>query len=76
MFNNNEVSWSDKLQIKMRELDDALRQASDDAINRQVQKYMGHVRDNNRKIVELTQKIEEIESKTLREVSDEELKRL
>ena len=54
MFNNNEVSWSDKLQIKMRELDDALTQASDDAINRQVQKYMGHVRDNNRKIVELT----------------------
>ena len=36
MFSNNEVSWGDKLKIKLRELDDALRQASDDSINRQV----------------------------------------
>jgi len=34
MFDNNETSWEDKLKIKMRELDDALKQASDDSINR------------------------------------------
>jgi len=39
----------------MRELDDAMRQASDASINKQVQANMQQVRDKNKKIVELTQ---------------------
>ena len=38
--NNTELSWDDKLVIKMRELDDAMRQSSEQSITKMVQNYM------------------------------------
>jgi hypothetical protein len=60
----------------MRELDDAMRQASDESINQQVQKYSEMVRDKNHQIISLTQKKEEVESKMKQGVSDADLKDL
>jgi hypothetical protein len=40
LLNNTELSWEDKLIVKMRELDDAMRQSSEESINKQVQQYM------------------------------------
>ena len=36
LLNNTELSWEDKLTVKMRELDDAMRQSSEESINKQV----------------------------------------
>jgi hypothetical protein len=47
----------------MKELDDAMRQSSDESINQQVQKYSQMVRDKNSQIISMTQKKEELESK-------------
>ena len=47
----------------MRELDDAMRQSSDESINQQVQKYSQMVREKNSHIIDMTQKKEELESK-------------
>jgi len=40
LLNNTELSWDDKLVIKMRELDDAMKQSSEESINVQVQTYL------------------------------------
>ena len=53
-----------------------MRQASDASINMQVQRNMQQIREKNKQIVELTQQYEEIESKMLQEVKDEELQKL
>jgi hypothetical protein len=74
--NNTELSWDDKLVIKMRELDDAMRQSSEQSITKMVQKYMQQIRDMNQQIVVLTQEKEEIESKLLLEVPDSALNSL
>lgn len=74
--NDAVLSWNDTLDEKMRELDDALRKASDDSINRQVQLYLQQVRIKNKAIIELTQRKEEIESKMLQEVPEEKLRAL
>lgn len=60
----------------MRDLDDAMRQASDISINLQVQNNMEQIRTKNKVIVELTRKKEEFESKKLREIQDAELQEL
>jgi hypothetical protein len=60
----------------MRELDDAMKQASDESINDQVQKNIQRIRDINKQIVELTQKKEEIESRMRKEVNERDLKEL
>ena len=60
----------------MRELDDAMRQASDESINKQVQKYLQKVRDQNKDIVIVTQAKEEIESKMKEDVNEDDLKEL
>ena len=49
----------------MRELDDAMRQSSEESINKQVQNYMQQIREMNKDIVQVTQEKEEIESKML-----------
>lgn len=36
LLNNTELSWDDKLVVKMRELDDAMKQSSEESINMQV----------------------------------------
>ena len=41
-----------------------------------MQKYLEQVREKNKQIVELTKEVEEIESKKLKEVSDEDLRKL
>jgi hypothetical protein len=69
--NNTELSWEDKLVIKMRELDDAMRQSSEMSITKMVQNYMQQIRDMNEQIVVLTKDKEEIESKLLLAVPDE-----
>jgi hypothetical protein len=33
LHNNMEINWDDKLVVKMRELEDALRQSSEESIN-------------------------------------------
>lgn len=53
-----------------------MRQASDESINQQVQKYSQHVRDKNEQITQLTQRKEEIESKMQQNVSEADLKAL
>ena len=53
-----------------------MRQASDESINQQVQKYSEMVRDKNHQIISLTQKKEEVESKMKQGVSDADLKDL
>lgn len=60
----------------MRELDDAMRQASEESVNTQVQKYLQKVRDQNKDIVIVTQAKEEIESKMKNDVNEQELKNL
>jgi len=76
LLNNTELSWEDKLVVKMRELDDAMRQSSEKSINKQVQTYLEQVKEKNKQIVSLTQKKEKIESTMLKEVSETELKNL
>ena len=76
LLNNTELSWDDKLIVKMRELDDAMRQASEQSVNKQVQKYLQKVRDQNKDIVIVTQAKEEIESKMKNDVNEQELKEL
>jgi threonine aldolase len=73
LMNNTALSWEDKLVEKMKELDNAMKQASDASINQQVQGNMVQIREKNRQIVELTRQKEEVESKMLQEVSDKEL---
>ncbi len=48
------MTWDDKLIVKMRELDDAIRQASEQSVNLQVQKYLQKVRDQNQEIVSVS----------------------
>lgn len=76
LLNNTELSWDDQLIVKMRELDDAMRQASEESVNTQVQKYLQKVRDQNKDIVIVTQAKEEIESKMKNDVNEQELKDL
>lgn len=54
LLNNTELSWEDKLIVKMRELDDAMRQSSEESINKQVQQYMQQIREMNKDIVLVT----------------------
>jgi hypothetical protein len=44
---NLEMSWEDKLVVKMRELMDAMRQASEGSITRQVQEFIEQIREIN-----------------------------
>ena len=74
--NNTELSWDDKLVIKMRELDDAMRQSSEMSITKMVQNYMQQIRDMNEQIVIVTKDKEEIESKLLQKVPDSALNQL
>ena len=74
--NNTELSWDDKLVIKMRELDDAMRQSSEQSITKMVQNYMQQIRDMNEQIVVVTKNKEEIESKLLQKVPDSALNTL
>ena len=74
--NNTELSWDDKLVIKMRELDDAMRQSSEQSITKMVQNYMQQIRDMNEQIVVVTKNKEEIESKLLQKVPDSALNNL
>jgi hypothetical protein len=74
--NNTELSWDDKLVIKMRELDDAMRQSSEQSITKMVQSYMQQIRDINKQIVVLAKDKEEIESKLLQKVPDSALNQL
>lgn len=54
LLHNVQQCWQDKLVEKVRELDDAMRQASDASINMQVQRNMQQIREKNKQIVELT----------------------
>jgi hypothetical protein len=74
--NHTELTWEEKLVERLKELDDARREASDTSINDQVQGNMQQIRDKNQQIVVLTQQKEEIESKMLQLVNDEELRQL
>jgi len=53
-MSNTKMSWDDWLVVKLRELDDAMRQASEKSVNQQVQKYLQKVRDQNQEIVSVT----------------------
>lgn len=68
LLSGTQQSWQEKLIEKMRDLDDAMRKASEVSINLQVQKNMEQIRTQNQVIVELTRKKEEYESKKLREI--------
>jgi len=70
---NTQLAWEDNLKEKVKELEDAMKQASDHSINEQVQANMVQIREKNKKIVALTQKKEEINSKIQQNVSEEEL---
>lgn len=76
LLNNTELSWDDKLVIKMRELDDAMKQSSEESINVQVQTYLQNVKDTNEEIVKINQQKEQIESKMRNEIEEQELKEL
>ena len=52
---HTELSWEEKLVERLKELDDARREASDTSINDQVQGNMQQIRDKNKQIVILTQ---------------------
>lgn len=58
----------------LKEFEVSVRESSDQSINSQVQKYLQQVRDKNRYIVSLTQKKEEIESKMLGDVNEDDLR--
>ena len=60
----------------MRELDDAMRQSSEQSITKMVQNYMQQIRDMNEQIVVVTKNKEEIESKLLQKVPDSALNTL
>jgi hypothetical protein len=47
-----------------------MRQASEQSVNKQVQKYLQKVRDQNKDIVIVTQAKEEIESKMKNDVNE------
>jgi len=47
VLNNTELSWEDRVNLTIRELDDAMRQASEESINKQVQQYLQQVREKN-----------------------------
>lgn len=53
-----------------------MRQASEQSINKQVQKYLQKVRDQNKDIVIVTKAKEEIESKMKNDVNEQELREL
>lgn len=76
LMNNTELTWSDRVIEKMKELEDTFRQTSEMSINSQVLANMKQIREKNKKIVELTQVKEEILSKMLQAVSDKDLKDL
>lgn len=76
VHNNTELSWEDRLMIKLKELDEAQRQSSDQSINMLVQNYLQQVRDKNREIVKLTQEKEAVESKMLQAVDEADLSQL
>lgn len=76
LLNNTELSWDDKLVVKLRELDDAMKQASEESINMQVQTYLQNVKDTNEEIVKINQQKEQIESKMRNEIEEKELKEL
>jgi len=69
-------TWNDLLAIKMRELDDALRQSSEVTANQQVQLYLQEVKDKNEEIVRVNLEKEKIESAMRNKVDDEELRQL
>jgi len=53
-MNNTELTWSDRVIEKMKELEDTFRQTSEMSINSQVLANMKQIREKNKKIVELT----------------------
>lgn len=69
-------TWNDQLAIKLRELDDALRQSSDFTANQLVQHYLQQVKDKNEEIVRVNQEKEKIESAMRNKVDDDELRQL
>ena len=76
LLNNTELSWDDKMVVKLRELDAAMKQASEESINMQVQTYLQNVKDTNEEIVKINQQKEQIESKMRNEIEEKELKEL
>ena len=73
LLSNLELSWEDQYIIKMRELNDAIRQASEQSIIKQVQDFLQQIRDINGQIIDITKSKESIESKMLVEVDEQDL---
>lgn len=72
---SSKLSWNETYSIQLKELEDQLNQLSYFKINKQVQKYLQQVREKNELIVVVCKNKEEIDSKKLDFVSDEQLKK-
>ena len=62
MLNNCEVTWEDKLAIKLRELDQAMKESGEAAITRQIQQFLQEIKDKNIDIVDISEAKERLES--------------
>jgi hypothetical protein len=74
-LSSSKLSWNETYSIQLKELEDQLNQLSAFKINKQVQKYLQQVREKNELIVQVCKHKEEIDSKKLDLVSDEQLKK-
>jgi hypothetical protein len=73
---NLKLSWKDKLIVKMRELTDAMRQASEQSVATQVQEFFEQIREINAAIVAVSKQKEHVECKMLAKVSDHVIQQL
>lgn len=76
LLSNTEVAWEDTLFIKMRALEDKVRQQSDATVTKKVSQYLQQIKDKNEEIVEVSEAKENIESKMRTKVNDGELREL
>ena len=76
MLNNCEVTWDDKLAIKLRELDQAMKESGEAAVTRQVQEFLQEIKEKNIDIVDITEAKERLESQMRLAVDESHLRKL
>jgi hypothetical protein len=76
LLSNTELAWEDTLFIKMRSLEDKVRQLSDATVTKKVAEFLQQIKDKNEEIVEISEAKEHIESKMRTKVNDGELQQL
>ena len=62
-FNNKEIASNEKFKIIKKDLTDVLKQASDQCLDRQAEKYMDVFKSMNQQLQDLTSQIEAIQAK-------------